>query len=1118
MHFVFKKCRWLFAGPPGIASIQPYTLSVFKWTTILLLACLCTSAGNAQKVTLRLNKGSLVDALKAIQKQTGYSYFIKTEQVKKGKPVTVNIADATLQTALDKCFEAQPLTYTIIDKAIMVKDRLQPTSDQPATQSGTLPVRTIRGMVTDSVGNPLAGVNVTERNRQRGTTTAVNGSFTITNPQSDELILSLVGFAEKEVKIGEGSYLAITLQASESKLDNVVVRAYGTTSQRLNTGSIGRVTAEEIQKQPVSNPLAALAGRVPGLVVTQSSGLPGSTFRIQIRGRNSIAQGNDPMFVVDGVPFAPNGNRITGNPATFDLGNGISGGLSPFNTLNPNDIESIEILRDADATAIYGSRGANGVVLITTKKGAIGKTKVDLSLYTGFSKVPRMVKMMNTQQYVEMRKEAFKNDGVTMTNANAYDILVWDTTRYTDWQKELIGGTARTSDGQLTVSGGNRNTQYRIGGNYHKETNVFPGHFADTRGGLQFAINNSSIAERLNISLSGSYSAEENNLPTADLSTYNTLIPNLPVLFDSSGNLAWSKDGYPFDNPLARLRRFYTGKMNNLISNLQVRYRILSALFADVHVGYSTFQTDQTSITPYSSIDPASGLTSGNASFDNTDDKSLIIEPKVNYKGLFGSGHKLEVLIGGSYQRNTFKSTSQNGRDYASDALLGSIDGAGTKTISSNYSEYKYAAIFGQTTYNFANTYLLNLSARRDGSSRFGPGRQFANFGAVGAGWIFSNLATIKNTILSYGKLRASYGSAGNDNIGDYQYLDLYQPTTYPYQTGGIYPTKLFNANYGWEINRKLEVALELGAFNDRLLLTTTWYRNRSGNQLIQYTLPAQTGFTSITMNLPALVQNTGFEVQLQTDNIKSPNFQWSTSFNISIPRNKLLAYPGLESSSFRYSYVVGESLSIVNGFVVKQVDPETGLYTFVGANGQDIKSTPAYPDDIKMNIANLAPRYYGGLSNSFGYRSISLDIFFDFRNQIGLSYAGLNGLTSVPGTRYNLPIWMLDRWKQPGDVTEIQRVTTTASNPAYQNVLRMNTGATNRFVDASFARLKNVNLSWSMPRRLIERTAIERCDLYLQGQNLFVLTRYKGSDPETQMFIRLPPLRTLALGIRMAF
>jgi TonB-dependent SusC/RagA subfamily outer membrane receptor len=429
------------------------------------------------------------------------------------------------------------------------------------------------------------------------------------------LLVSSIGYRSQEVPVDGKNFLEIRLSMVVSPLDETVVVAYGTTTQRLNTGNVGRLQAKEIEMQPVSNVLAALEGRIPGVLITQSSGVPGSAFKVEIRGQTALdlnLSRNDPLFIIDGVPFAPgNGNLSQINSAAnyTDPFKGLQGGISPLNNINTADIESIEVLKDADATAIYGSRGANGVILITTKKGKAGDTRVRLNMYRGTSTVSRTMDMLNTEQYVAMRKEAFANDNITPNATNAPDILLWDNNRYTDLKKLLIGGHAHSHDVQASVSGGSNRTRFLMGAGLHRETTVYPGDLDDTRASGHVNINHSSANEKLSIQFSGYFSRDENRLPTTDLTNFINLPPNIK-LYDSAGGVNWKEGGIAFSsvnsfsNPLAELLKEYSVETENLLSNVQINYRLFKRLNLRASLGYNTVNTEETSTRPKGANDP----------------------------------------------------------------------------------------------------------------------------------------------------------------------------------------------------------------------------------------------------------------------------------------------------------------------------------------------------------------------------------------------------------------------------------------------------------------------------------------------------------------------------------
>jgi TonB-linked SusC/RagA family outer membrane protein len=1075
---------------------------------LTVVACLQVSAtGYGQTVTLSVKNTALEKVFKEVKRQTGFSFVYTRDQLKNSLPVTCNVVKTELKEVLSICFSNQPLSFIIEGNYVVVQTKNAAKRAIPKFDS-TIDVR---GRVLNETGEPLAGATITLKSANKSTFTNQKGEFSFKGiGENDVMIITNIGYSKQEILINKtGDDILIQLKVAIGNLDETIVIAYGKTSQRLSTGNVGKVNAAEIGKQPVSNILGALHGRIPGLVITQNTGITGGKFNVQIRGRNSITQGSEPLFIIDGVPFAPNNNNV--NQLTSALSSFAGQGLSPFSSLNPLDIESIEVLKDADATAIYGSRGANGVILITTKKGIAGKTKISINVNKGFSKITKTMKMLNTEQYLSMRNEAFRNDGVTPDIFSAPDLLAWDTTRYTDFKKIFIEGTADITDAQTSISGGNTNTQFLIGGSYHKETTVFPGDFNYKRGSLNFNINHNSTNKKFNIGLSASYNTDKNKLPVIDYTSFQTLPPDLPALYDSTGKLNWEMGGVSFDNPMAYLSQSYTVTSDNLLSNLQLSYKLVEGLTAKISLGYNTTTVDEKNAIPKSSQNPQNAVI-GTASFGYNRFKSWIAEPQIEYNKNIGKG-KLAVLFGGTLQQiiNT-KSTIQ-ASGYANDAMLGSTAGASKIIVYDASNRYKYGAVFGRLNYNYGDKYIVNFTGRRDGSSRFGPDKRFANFFAGGAAWLFSNEPFLKNSTkyLSFGKLRASYGTTGNDQIGDYQYLDVWSNSPYPYQGPSVTPLRLLNRDYSWEVNRKMEFGIDLGFLKDDILLSAVYYLNKSSNQLINYRLPGQTGFTSIIKNFPAVVSNEGFEFSFTSKNLNTKNFKWNLSANITIPKNKLNSFQGLASSSYSKSYVIGKSLNIVYGYHLLGVDPNTGVYQF-----EDVNKDGAIGAEDYIPTYNLDPKFYGGFNNSFNYKGWELNLFFEFKKQIGYNYNNYPVYNFTPGGMYNLPVIFLDRWQTPGNNFPIQQFTQTYT-AAYdgQYYFSLSDG---RFSDASYLRLKNASMSYNFPETFLKRLRFQNMKIYILAQNLLTITNYKGSDPETLNLFALPPLKTITAGIQLNF
>ncbi len=966
---------------------------------------------------------------------------------------------------------------------------------------------TITGTVNDTYG-PMPGVHVLIKGSNKGTFTNDKGGYSITVTNKDILVFSYLGYHSREIHVLGRTSLDVEMLSEVTELQEVEVNAgYYTVKEKERTGSISRVTAKEIELQPIVSPLEALQGRMAGVEVIQQSGVPGSAPIIRIRGQNSLRNGttdngNLPLYIIDGVPVisAP----ITGGSNMY------LNGIDPLTTLNLANIKSVEVLKDADATAIYGSRGANGVVLVTTKKGEgyFTKTKVEAHMYSGFGTASNKMDLLNTEQYLRLRKAVLANDEREPDESTDYDLLLWDQNRYTDWQEELFGGTSMITDLNVSASGGSATTSFRLGGSFHKEGLVFPGdeQYQKITGGLN--LSHRSKNKKFRVNVSANYGFDKSGTPAYDGSFYSTALslpPNAPPIYNDDGSLHWEEWEYSsnLNNPLAAiLNRTATDLGHNLIANMGLSYSVLNVLTFKINAGHTYFTREFKGLFSKDEYRPdLREFLNHRSTESHRTRKSSIIEPQLVYKIELGNG-SLDGLIGMTYQQNESKSLRVSGEGYPSEALIKDLSAAEVISISDNkYTKYRYNAVFARLGYNWKQRYFVNITGRRDGSSRFGPNKRFENFGAIGAAWIFSEDPFVKRSIplLSFGKLRGSYGTTGSDQIGDYGYLDSYEATRGP---GGLYPTQLFNPDYSWEVNKKLEVALELGILEERVHLGTSWYRNRSSNQLVGFPLPSITGFGSVQANLPATVQNTGWEFELSAVNIRSRSFNWQTHLNITFPNNKLVSFPNIDQTSYANTYRVGHPLNIGLLYKFDGLDPETGYYRVV-----DVNEDGRYDYTDRIIVKNLGSKYFGGITNTLSYKGLGLSFSLDFVVKDGLNYP-----LATPGTISQQSVEFYKAWQgTEGDVVQKLSLTNAALS-AYRRYR-----ISDRFTsDASFLRLNNLGISYEFPDAVLDRIGFSTCKLFLQGRNLITLTRYNSLNVETPGDSSIPSLRTITLGIQL--
>ena len=1155
---MYKFYPKIFVQPPGCAS---KLLLVMKLTTLLITITILqvSAATYAQKITLSEKKSSLLTVFDDIKSQTGYDFMVSMDVLRSANTVTINVKNVSLEEVLKQIFQDQPLTYEVTDKSILVKQKepsLLTTIKDNVAKLFDLP-EDVHGKVIDSLGQPVIGasVSLSIKGYAYGTITDSKGEFHFNKlPQGRyTLLVTYIGYnkLEKIVEVnGKDLTLSLVLRNSTSALDQIQIIAYGTESKRFSVGSVSTVTAEDIEKQPVTNPLLALQGQAAGLVVTSTGGIPGSQVTVQVRGQNTLLSNtinnttnlkpyDQPLFIIDGVPFASQNNNINQiaslvSTQTYTGGNiQSSGGFSPFNNINPADIESISILKDADATSIYGTQGSNGVIIITTKKGNPGATHFDLNVNTSFNSAADPVQLLNTQQYLQLRKDAFAADGLTPSNdptnylAYAPDLTIFDQNRYTDWEKVILGKTTNNTDVHGSLSGGTANNTFIMSAGYDRSTYNYPGDFADQRFTFHSNIHHISTDRRLTVDMTTDFGYDQNNSAGYGGAQDIVLPPNLPGLLSPSGGLIWNYQGVDLTSD-----QFYSGLQQptnlqnyNFNAAFHISYKIFDGLTIGADAGYNRNTTSEHSIDPTSSQNPAGYDVISTSTFANTTYQTINLEPQIKYNKNFGKGI-LSALIGSTYKKNTNYQNQVEGSGYTNDNLLQSINGAATLTAFDNSNIYKYSAGFARLNYIYDSEFILDLTGRRDGSSNFGPGQQFGNFGAVGAGWIFTEEKFFKNSpsILSYGKLSGSYGTSGSDGIQSYQYNSLYKIISNFPAFQGIVPTtpyNLYNPDYSWALKKSLNVALDLGLFNNRLLVNATYYRDRESNQLVNYPLPVQSGIASVLGNLDATVQNQGYEFSINSTNIKTKDFSWRTNFNLSFNRNRLISFPNLANSSYSSQYVIGQPTSIIYGYKYKDVNPTTGLFEFYTKNGT-VTSNPAYgPASIggdEVPIANQEVRYTGGFGNNFTYKQFSLYIFCQFSSQNAPNYLA-EVYTNQLGFDYNVPTAVLNNyWTAPGDVTQLQRLTSSYSSAAINSAFKFEQ-STGVYSDDTYLRVKTVSLSYQLPDAFNKKIHIKGGSVFMNAQNLLTFTDYKAGDPELPgSYTSFPIQRILAFGLNLKF
>ncbi|MBN8664772.1 MAG: SusC/RagA family TonB-linked outer membrane protein [Chitinophagales bacterium] len=1090
---------------------------------LLFMVLQGTAAGFAQ-ISVAEKNASIQKVLRSISRQSGYDVLYDVETLNKAGRVSIDIKNVTLIEALDRCLNNKPLTYSFIEKTIVIKPKVQSVLafDQVATVPVDLgPKIKIIGSVVNESNEPVIGASVVVKGTNKGVSTDDKGVFELADIELPAiLVVSSVNIETREYIVNAKSlFQRVEVKSKVSPLDDIQIIGYGQTTRRNKTGAVSTVKSDVIDRQSITNPLQAIQGRVAGVSITQTSGAIGSGMEIRIRGVNTIEAGDQPLYIVDGAVM-PDQNRGLGTA----VGSYMLLGSTTMNNINPADIESIEILKDADATAIYGSRGANGVVLISTKKAKLGSTKFNFDVNTWANTSTYLPPRMNIFEYLTMRRDAFAMGNhnpttgvainpITPTAANAPDLISWDQIfATTDWVKYEFGNRAPAVNAQANLSGGDKKLSFYASAGYFKQADITRGSPNLERSSVSLSVNHTSNNDRFKLAFSTSFTVT-NLRPSRGGGSgglLQSMPPNMPMR-NADGTPWWPLPSITQNslllNPLAVEEARTVNSTNNLIANLDISYRILPGLIFKTQFGYNEQQRINQTTTPSSAINPLNpGTTIPNAGWSKAVFTSINIEPQLSYTTKLGLG-KVDMLLGSTFfdRKNTNNSLSLDG--FTSDLLLQSWAAATSISGRSNSSNiYRFNSLFGRFNYNWDSKYLINLTFRRDGSSRFGPKKQWGDFGAVGLGWIFTSEKWMKNILpaLSYGKIRGSFGTTGNDNISDYRFTSLYSSNFYNGQSG-LSPSYLTDSSISWEMSRKLDLALELGFFNDRVLVSANWYRTRSTNLLASTPVPTQTGFSSFITNLPAVVENKGWEFELTTRNtLPQKKFQWKTNFNITLLKNQLLKFPELEKSTYGSRMKIGLPVNSPRlplnaewSQIYEGIDPATGLPIFTDLNKDGLIN-----NNDRTFIGSAIPRTFGGLGNTLSYKGFELDFLFQFSRQLTTNWMFNN---TYPG-QLNNPVSIITGgyWKQPGDNARFPRLFSGAASNTTTNLLTAIYPLSSATLkDLLYVRLKNISLSYSFPTEFLQKAKLSRVVIYLRGQNIATWTsEFIYKDPE-QVFSR---------------
>ena len=1005
------------------------------------------------------------------------------------------------------------------------------------TLLGSAPVwaqHTVSGTVTSATdGAPLPGVNVVLLGTNTGTATDADGDYTLRLPSDDGvLVFSFLGYEEQEVEIEGRSRIDVGMESATKLLDDVVVIGYGEETRRNLPSATVSVEAADLQNLPVAGIDAALQGKASGVQVLQNSGTPGGGISVRIRGHASLDASNQPLYVIDGVPM------VSEDASQFGYG---GQDLTAVTNLSPSDIESVDVMKDAAASAIYGSRGANGVVMITTKRGRAGRSQITFDSYVGTQRVIKQVDLLGGQEYVAFMNEAALNDDPD--DANAFgdpDTMLVDT----NWQDEVFR-SAPVRSYNLALRGGSERTRYYLSGSYFDQEGIVIGSGydrANARANLDFdATDRLYLRTSLALSREANQRIENDNTIRGVLTNAIANQPFVPV-YNADGTFTGTADGLAYPNGIA------IGTLNDAealtyraVGNATAEYRVLPSLRLNARLGADVLNVRENQYrSPLIGGDYAESVNGIAQSAYNLVSR-YTAEGFATYSTVLAGTHDVTVTGGASAEVNDSEQNYIRAISFGNDYFQYVGDASEIEDWGGGFSENNLVSFFSRGSYIYGGRYILSASIRADGSSRFGREHQFGVFPSAAAAWQVAEEPFLSDYVgqghvVSDLKLRASYGLTGNQEIGNYSWRDAWSSTTYG-GNSALWPAQLENPDLTWETTRQWDLGLDLALFDGRVSLVADYWDKHTSDLLYFRPITVTTGFTGITSNVGE-VDNRGFDLLLKTINVRSARrggFRWETSLNFSRYTNSVAELYADEfiDRGWRSVNRATEGYPLGSFFMLKftGVDPETGNALFENADGggtclaagtatDDEDAVFCDEDDVQF-VGSPHPDFTGGLTNTLAFAGFDLNVFvlFAYGNEIfnatrAFADDGGNSLDNKLAS-------VLDRWQQPGDITDTPRASLDGSSGA--------AAITSRYIeDGSFLRLKTLTLGYTLPEALAVRARARSLRVYVSSQNLLTITDYSGLDPESNMngsgsnvalgteFYTFPQPRTFTVGLTL--
>ncbi|AIM36096.1 hypothetical protein KO02_04855 [Sphingobacterium sp. ML3W] len=975
----------------------------------------------------------------------------------------------------------------------------------------------VSGRVTAADGKPLVGVTIAVQGSNLATQTDANGNYSFSVPTGKIIVFRSVGYTDKTLIVKEDqSAFNVTLDGSENALNEVVVVGYGTQLRRNLTTSISTVGANDLKEIPVPNIQQALQGKAAGVQVTSGGGRPGAPMSVQIRGRSSINAGNNPLYVVDGV-IMPSNNTFTPNDA--------GAGISPLANLNPEDITSVEILKDAAAASIYGSRGSNGVVIITTKGGSTsGKSIIGASTYTGWQSLTKKKDLLNASEYRSLYNEAavnaslpqvFTNDQVTNPENNV------------NWLDEILSNNSRVNSAQVSVtSGGNEKTQFYTSFNYFDQDGAL------LNGGFKRYAIRANLTHHINDFIRFGSNTALSRTERAETPVDNSIFSPFPralvarpdqPIFNPDGTFATNS----YNNPVHMFQSENYVNLSNVFNSSYLEFDIISGLKFKTAVGVDFSYLDQRLYNPLTSLSGGGSNGSGASGYVQT--RNLLATQTLSYdKSFYGDRLDLNAIAVYEYQKNQRENNRVDGSNFPSDLTPYITSAASITGGTANFTEYAMASSLARVNLGWEGKYLFSASIRRDGSSKFPEAGRIGYFPSVSAGWVVSQENFLKSVeAISLLKVRASYGSTGNqEGIGNFAYRRAIGGGFNYLDSPGFGLSVIGSPDLKWESTDQIDIGIDLGLFNNRLEISADYYNKKTKDLLLNRPIPTTTGFSTILENIGNL-KGSGFDFQITSKNFNGSDFTWSTSLNLSTYKNEVTKLFNDQpiDQGFVVRHAVGQPLG--SFFLIKSlgVDSETGDMKY-----EDIDGSESITSSDRQFLGNPLPKFHGGITNNLSYKNFDLNVFFQYSYgndiyNLGAEgtggYGSMGGVVSATAPATNMfKEYYDERWTPENTDAKYPRAV-GGTRGTY------NTQRSSRFLeDGSYLRLKTITLGYNLPKSVAQKAKFSNVRIYASAYNLLTFTKYTGFDPEVSSELTvsnlgvdqgaIPQFKTFMLGINL--